>query len=48
LVNLYAQQDNNKEALALLYRALAFNPSNRFEAQRIVDELERRLEPSTP
>jgi len=43
LVNLYAERENNKAALAQLYRALAFKPFNQADLQQIAGQLEDRL-----
>jgi len=44
LVNLYAAQENDKAALALLYRALVFKPSNQSELRSFIRDLESRAE----
>jgi len=40
LVNLYADQEKHKAALALLYRALAFEPHNQFSLHSVARQLE--------
>ena len=48
LINLYATQEDDKSALFLLYRAMAFQPSNQFELRRAAEQLEERLNGPNP